>query len=248
MTWTVARLWTTPVIAEALPLPRDTTRVIVGVDGVGTLRIGMDEMQVRPMDMVLLQGDARVTAECTSLWARTEWQLASPALRQARFAAHLSRSIPLREEHYTLLTAMTNVISTSERIGHGSGAGAMLETLAGVAMAAVIDATDEHPWLPPSRAAIVRRAREAIDRRHTDPGFGLTELAAELHVSVRSLTRAFAATGTTAREAIERRRLATVDSLAVVNAGWALGDKDALAQAAGFSSARHLELTQRRHR
>ena len=244
--WTVARTWSTATVLESVRLPRETTRVLIGVDGTGTLSLADGEVLVPPRHLVLLSGDVVVTSENTSLWAWMEWHLTSPAIRQERFAEHFSRALTIPAKNYSLLTTMTNVISTNEHFGRTGGASLLLEALAGVVGATVMDATNESAILSPSQASIVRRAQEIIERRHTDPDLDLSALAAELHVSVRHLTRAFSLAGTTVRQSIEARRLTTADALLAVNSGWNQADKDAIARAAGFSSDRHLRLARRR--
>lgn len=60
---------------------------------------------------------------------------------------------------------------------------------------------------PELMPALVRAARDLADRRLTDPDLTPESLAGRLHVSVRTLQRAFGTTGETVSAYIRRRRL-----------------------------------------
>lgn len=78
---------------------------------------------------------------------------------------------------------------------------ALIELAAGI-MRRELD--DTEPALAP---ALARAAMQLADRQLADAGLSPAALAAQLHVSVRTLHRAFAASGQTAAGYIRRRRL-----------------------------------------
>ena len=246
--WSVGRVWTSAGSLTASPSERQVTRILIGVDGTGTLQFGSDAVELGARQMILLPGDKRFSTANGGIWARCEWKLRSPAIRQDRFSSHFSQVIALPPESYTLITTMTNVVSTSQSIQSGPGAPLLLEALAGVIMAALMDTTGQSAGLTPNQAAIMQRATEVIEVRHTSPDFDVTSLAEELHLSVRHLRRVYANAEQTPRGAIELRRVMTAQSVLSVNPGWYRKAKEEVARAAGFSSIEQMEAAFRRHR
>jgi len=246
--WSVGRVWTSAGTLVAAPSERQITRILVGVDGTGRLQFGSNAVELGARQMILLPGDERLSTANDGIWARCEWKLRSPAIRHDRFSAHFSQVVDLRPESYALITTMTNVISTSQNIQSGPGAPLLLEALAGVIMASLMDTTGQSAELTPNQAAIMQRASEVIEIRHTSPDFNVTSLAEELHLSVRHLRRVYANAEQTPRSAIELRRVMTAQSLLSVNPGWYRKSKEEVARAAGFSSIEQMEAAFRRHR
>lgn len=246
--WNVARVWTSAGSLAAAPTEPQITRILVGVDGTGTLQFGSSTMELGARQMILVAGDEQFSTVNDGIWARCEWKLRSPAIRQDRFTPHYSQIIALQPENYTLITTMTNVLSTSQSIQAGAGAPLLLEALTGVIMASLLDATGQSAGLTPHQAAIIQRASEVIEHRHTDPDFDVTALAEELHLSVRHLRRVYANAEQTPRGAIEARRVMTAQSILSVNPGWYRRSKEEVARAAGFSSIEQMDAAFRRHR
>lgn len=72
-----------------------------------------------------------------------------------------------------------------------------------------------------------------------DPQFTIAELAAELHVSLRHLQRAFAKNGTTPGDALRRLRVEFAESL-LRNPDYTVLTIEEIAAHSGFSSALQL--------
>ena len=247
--WRTARMWsnTGTLVSSTQGAINRLLRVVIGVDGVGTFYTDSTNfVRLPPGNILIYEGHQTLRTVNEGLWARCEWQLTTPSLRQDLVLAQLGQPIKLSQPYFTLLTSMTNVISTASDAFGGEGSQILRDALANAVLAAVLDAIGRPESLSPSQAKVLAHAHELIEHRYTDPDFGLPELAAELNLSVRQLTRTFAASGSTARVAIENRRLAAADSLFAVNKGWNRASKDAAARAAGFSSMRQLELARRR--
>lgn len=94
-----------------------------------------------------------------------------------------------------------DTIDDLEVAGLSAARNALIELARGVVRHYV---DDTQPSLAP---ALARAARELADHRLTDHELTPRLLARELHVSVRTLSRAFAATGETTAGYIRRRRL-----------------------------------------
>ncbi|WP_218133994.1 helix-turn-helix domain-containing protein [Lentzea fradiae] len=94
-----------------------------------------------------------------------------------------------------------DTIDDLEAAGLSAARNALVELARGVVRQYV---DDTQPGLAP---ALARAARELADQRLTDHELTPGLLARELHVSVRTLSRAFAATGETTAGYIRRRRL-----------------------------------------
>ena len=246
-TWTVSRVWSTGGTLDARPLPAGTTRVLVGVDGAAVLRSADSSGTLSPKRMILLDATDSVSMESENLWAWCEWHLRTPALTQRRVRQQHRHALPLAAHDYALVTAMTNVISTRSGFETAGGGNLLLETLAGVTLASLTDAADEHTALSPLQTEIVRRARATIERRYSDPSFDVSALASGLHLSGTYLRRIFAMLGTTPREAIEERRVRAAESFLSLSARGRGALTDA-ARATGFSSAERLQAALDRHR
>ena len=247
--WLVSRVWSTDGVLDGQGLGPETVRAIVGVDGIGQAHVEGADLELRPRDLLLLRGDTRVHTENAGVWARCEWHLRSPALQHRKFHPHFARPVRLREDDYTLLTAMTNVISTREGFGSSTGASTLHGALSQVVLAGMLSAADETAALSPSQATILREAKAEIEARYADSDFDVASLAASLHISERYLRRVHALTGTTPRLAIEARRLDDADAVLAAAPTRSRSTFEMAALRSGFRSVRHLqEARQRRNR
>ncbi|MFJ3906294.1 helix-turn-helix domain-containing protein [Streptomyces sp. NPDC090025] len=104
-----------------------------------------------------------------------------------------------------LLTAMTDMIHMTVGELGPAGVSAAQSTLIELTKAVAKGRFDDaEPRLAP---ALARAAKDLADRRLADPGLGPAMLARELNVSVRTLHRAFAASGEQVSTYIRHRRL-----------------------------------------
>ncbi|WP_424937384.1 MULTISPECIES: helix-turn-helix domain-containing protein [Bacteria] len=238
--WVVARVWSTAGSLRAKGLDDGWTRVILGVDGMAEVSVNDGSLQIRPHEALFLRADDHVTTTNSGIWARCEWQLHAPTLRQEKFARSFGRALPLQADYYALLTTMTNATSTQPTLGQTGGAGMLLDAFTGVAVAAMLDATGETERLSATQTAILQDARAVIEQRYMDSAFDAGTLASTLGLSARHLRRPFAAVGTTPSRAIEERRLDAADSVLRVTPARSRGTLEQVATIAGFSSARRL--------
>lgn len=109
-----------------------------------------------------------------------------------------------------------DTVANLRGVGLSAARNALIELARGV-VRQYID--DTEPALAP---ALARAARELADRRLTDHELTPGLLARELHVSVRTLSRAFAATGETTAGYIRRRRLE--EARRALTAGYPVSD------------------------
>ncbi|MDR6868854.1 AraC-like DNA-binding protein [Microbacterium resistens] len=246
--WVVARAWSTTGSLDAEPLGQGATRIIVGVDGAARVHLGEEAVDVRPGEMVVLDGATPARVENDGIWARCEWHLRSPALRQQKFRAHFARAIALLPGDYALVTAITNVISTREDLGEPGGASTLHNALTDIALTGMLNWAGERTTLSPTQAMILQEANAAIESRHADSAFDVRSLAEALHISDRHLRHVYALIGTTPRTAIETRRLAAADAVLGVTPNRGRDTYEAAAQSSGFRSARHLQQALNRRR
>lgn len=244
--WKVGRLWTANLTLEATSLPRGWVRVLLGVDGHGLLHLGEDRIELAPQQMVLLDGRTAISTMNSAIWARCEWQINTPALQQDRLVEQFKKPLTLDKAHHTLLTAMTNVVSTRNSLGGSWGSGVFGDALAGTVTAAVLEASGTTTALSPTQARIVRTAIETIEERYRDSTFSVSDIATATSISVAHLHRLFAATGTTPRQALEERRLSAADTILAATPARDKGALEHAAEQAGFGSARRLRDATRR--
>ncbi|MDR6867891.1 AraC-like DNA-binding protein [Microbacterium resistens] len=245
--WTVSRAWSTAGALDARPLDNGVSRIVVGVDGAASVRLDHhDALRLEPRQLLLVDGRTPVSTESNDVWARYEWHLRSPALRQNRFAAAFSRPLTLKGGGYALIATMTNVISTHGDLGTSGGAGALLDALSGVVMSAVLDATSDTTALSPTQARLIQEAYAIVETRFPDSSFDVTALAEALHVSARYLRRLFAIAGTSPRAAIEERRVRAAEALLTVTPARSKDTLGNIARTAGFSSVPRLQAALRR--
>ncbi|GGL36969.1 helix-turn-helix transcriptional regulator [Phycicoccus endophyticus] len=205
----------------------------------GGFEFGIDRSTVvaEPGSLILLDGQAPVTARTLAHTARYIWYLEPTVLRprQSRFRFHE----PINAEGSALsaLTRMTNAMSGSAAPRTESGRrhlGLSLEHL----LAAVLDEADSCGSVGDSRHrdGLFMAAQAAIESYYQDPAFSVTRLARELAVSVRTVHETFRRLGTTPRREIERRRLSDAERLRSAEGLTAAQT----AERAGFTSAKQL--------
>jgi len=216
-------------------------RVVLAVDGAVALTVDGVEIALSPREIVVLPGTSMITAESAALWARCEWLLDSAALEHPRLAAHLNTPHRLTAEHYALMTTMTNVISTAPAFGTSAGSRTLLDALAATAATAIVDATGKRIDLSPSQAKLVERATDIIDASHRDPDFTVRALFQRMAISETHLHHLFALLGTTPRQAIEARRVATARSLLALTPRRGSGTLGEVAARAGFRTVRTMQ-------
>ncbi|WP_424936758.1 MULTISPECIES: helix-turn-helix domain-containing protein [Bacteria] len=240
-TWTVARVWSAPGMLVAHPAGEQIHRVILGVDGAVALVVDGVELTLAPREIVVLPGASTITAESGALWARCEWLLNSVALEHPRLAGHLNTPHRLTAEHYALMTTMTNVISTAPAFGTSAGSRTLLGALAATAATAIVDATGKRIDLSPAQAELVERATDIIEANHRDPDFTVRALFRGMAISETHLHHLFSLLGTTPRQAIEARRVATARSLLALTPRRGPGALGDIAVRAGFRTVRTMQ-------
>jgi AraC-like DNA-binding protein len=236
--WKIARIWSTATTLSALPLEPGTTRIIISVAGIASVRIGDALVSLRPGQMILLGSDSNITVEHGGLWARCEWHLRSAALRQDRFTTYLATVLSILSADYMLLTTMTNVISTNPSSGTAHGAGVLLDAFAATVMAAVLNATGGTTVLSSAQTSLVQSVIAMIDEQHHDPSFTIARLVRTTSVSKTHLHRLFAKVGTTPRRMLEARRVATATILLNAISTRNEDVMESIASQSGFPSAR----------
>ncbi|ALJ21915.1 helix-turn-helix domain-containing protein [Microbacterium sp. No. 7] len=240
--WTVARLWSTRGDLIGRPLPAGTYRAIVTVEGDATLQSRGRQHALGPRQVILLDGPDLVRTENRDLWARLEWRLRPPVPLRPLLAGCLAMPVTLSEHYFRLLTAITNVTATS----HPFGADMFLEALSATLAAALSDALGIPHGLSPTRTVQYVDALRLIDEHHRDRTFSVETLRHRMSVSESTLHLVFQAAGTTPRQALESRRVAT--ALAELDAA-PDGERPDLADVArrsGFTSVRRLQSALRR--
>ncbi len=246
--WTVSRVWSTGGALQALPLPAGVTRVLIGVDGEGDVRsVDGRTFRVRPGQLLLVDGQAKVSTQSAGLWARCEWQLHAPALRQEQFQRHFDHPVELPEGSYALITTMTNAISTSADLANISGADHLLEALTATVMAAIGDARTPSEELTGLQAGHLHAADEAIGAHYTQPSFSVAALASEIAVSTVYLHQIYARVGKTPGKAIEERRARAAHMLMKASPFVTRQTWEEAATASGFTSVRRLRAALQRH-
>ena len=103
-----------------------------------------------------------------------------------------------------LLVAHANTVEVTAPDLGPAGVQAAHNTLVELAKAEAIGRFDSEPLLAP---ALAQAVKELVENWLADPGLSPAMLAHELHVSVRTLQRAFASGGESAAAYIQHRRL-----------------------------------------
>jgi AraC-like DNA-binding protein len=120
-----------------------------------------------------------------------------PARRNVVTAEHRAPAVRLLFAH---LRAWADVADGLGPAASGAARDAAVELFHGVLSDRVVDD-------PPFSPALVRAATEYVERRLTDPDLDPGAIAAALHVSVRTLHRAFAQEATSVMGHVRERRL-----------------------------------------
>ncbi|MFG3258383.1 helix-turn-helix domain-containing protein [Streptomyces sp. NPDC048172] len=197
-----------------------------------------DEHTVRPGQFLLQRSGPPTYEEARHTSAKVLLLPASPLSRLIR--DRLVAGPTSSPEARLLLGHLRLVEETAGDLGP-SGAlaarDALLELVKGV-LGRRADSAD--PLLGP---ALAQAARDLADRRLTDPGLSPAALARELHVSVRTLHRAFAASGADEGAAayVRRRRLEEA-RLALLGGGPGPGPRPSVSEVAArwqFSDSSH---------
>ncbi|MDR6867174.1 AraC-like DNA-binding protein [Microbacterium resistens] len=240
-TWTAARLWSTACTLGSLPLPAGTHRVLLTIDGEGTLRTRGSSFSLKARQLVFLDGEEPTVTENVGLWARYEWHLRSPLLRSPPFADHLAIPLEIDDGHQQLLAAATNVTAVAPGLADGPGAPFLLDMLTAMLSAAVTDSVGVPTTLSPAQAAHFREALLLIDQHHRDSSFSVQTLLRRMSLSKSTLHSVFAAAESTPRQQLEARRASS--ALSELNTNPARGKQTLgeIARRSGFASIRQMQ-------
>lgn len=247
-TWVVSRLWSTTGVLQALPRPVGTYRIIIGVDGEASVRVGNENFHIVPRKALIIDGGASILTENSGLWARFEWHLRTAVLQQERFSQYLSKPFEMDDDYYQVIAAMTNTISVVPGFAQSHGSGFMFGALTNIITAALINSVGMSDALSSTQSDLLKKATDLIEGHYSDDTFTASAMTARLMASQASIYRVFAAAGTTPRLAIEARRVASAVSLLasapVRNANTVKG----IAHQSGFTSARQMKEAMKRHK
>jgi AraC-like DNA-binding protein len=119
--------------------------------------------------------------------------------------ARRPRTGPATSPAAQVLMAHTSMVQRTVSALSPAGAGAARTALLELAKGLVLDHVDDRE--PASAPALAQAARDLADARLTDAELSPATTAARLHVSVRTLQRAFASTGEPFSAYVRRRRL-----------------------------------------
>jgi AraC family transcriptional activator of tynA and feaB len=195
---------TTTVLAQTSP-PQDETelRFYAVRRGDWTLRYDPTAFSVRPGHFLMRRAGGLAGFEATPRTAGRTIGIPIAEVGGYPGDAPLEGSANTPEVRLLLAHAslLHDTIADLTVAGVSAARNALIELARGVVHQYV---NDTEPLLA---AALARAARELADRRLTDHELTPGLLARELHVSVRTLSRAFASTGETAAGYIRRRRL-----------------------------------------
>lgn len=233
--WRATRLWSSAGTFTGVPLRRGMVRAVVGVDGEGTIRTPAGSAVMHAHTIVALPGDWPIETTQTTPWARLVWEVDYPALQLAGFAAAFARVLSVKEPLWDLVAAITNVLAPSGDQPRSDEDPFLADALGSTLAAALASAAA--PMIA-SRPSLYAEAVRIVDAHHRDPALNVTSLAQRLSISAPHLHRLFAYEGTSPREAIEERRVATVHALRQRSDG-ELSESE-LAARAGFTSVRRM--------
>ncbi|GID30394.1 helix-turn-helix domain-containing protein [Paractinoplanes brasiliensis] len=192
---------TTRLTVPRLPDTGGTLRLHVVRRGTWTLRYGRDDVTLGPGHVMVRRSTGLTGYEMLPHTSGTTIGLPA-ALRGAPaepfIAAAAAPEVRLLLAHASMLQ---DTIHDLTETGTEAARNALLELFQAVV----------HRYLDPSEPALVpalvRAARDLADRRLAHPELAPGLLARELHVSVRTLSRAFATTAEPPAAYIRRRRL-----------------------------------------
>ena len=215
--------------------------MLLSVDGTANITIGRECIALRPRQLLVLDAAAETETKNERLWARCEWRLRSPILRQERFSEYYNRPLTVNAENYSLITSMTNVISTNRRFGESAGETTLHDALASALASTLCTAADEPTTLSPPQAKIIRAARRVIDDCYDDPLFNVRELAKAVSVSPDYLRHLAALTGTSPREMIEKRRVSAANALLRANPVRSRETLEVVRRSSGYTTVRRMQ-------
>jgi AraC-like DNA-binding protein len=193
---------TTTLAVPRSPDTGDTLRLHVVRRGAWTLRYGHDDVALGPGQVMVRRSTGLTGFEMLPYTSGATIGLPAAALGGAAagpfIAAAAAPEVRLLLAHASMLQ---DTIDHLTETGIEAARNALVELFHAVVHRSV---NHGEPALVP---ALVRAARELADRRLTHPELTPRLLARELHVSVRTLSRAFATTAEPAAAYIRRRRL-----------------------------------------
>ncbi|GIJ50934.1 transcriptional regulator [Virgisporangium aliadipatigenens] len=194
---------TTTRLAVPRSLDRDDTlRLHVVRRGAWTLRYGREDVTLGAGHMMVRRPTGLTGFEMVPFTSGATIGLSAETI--GRTVAEPIVGDVTRPEMRLLLAHASMLQDTIDHLtasGVDAARNALVELVRGVVYSYV---DGDEPALVP---ALVRAARELADRRLTDPELTAGLLARELHVSIRTLSRAFAVTAEPAGAYIRRRRL-----------------------------------------
>lgn len=247
--WLLARIWSVGGLLQASPLKPGTTRIILGMEGEARIRIGAEQITVAPRQLVLFDHSQSIETSSESLWVRCEWRLRAPALQQKRISTYFAHPIKVSSGGYSLITAVTNTISTNPELGESASEPMLLDGFASIVMSAVLEGVNEPMGLSPNRAKLFREVVRTIEERYDQRDFTVQALASAVSISSDYLRHLCAATGQSPREMIERRRVAAVMTALSATPARSRDTLESVARSAGFTTVQRMQdAMNRQHR
>lgn len=234
----VARTRMTP--ADLTPVSRrfeDSVVVVVPLSGRITVRSGRNDVVLEPGQALFDIGWGRRSSRHTDT-VEAVILLVPTAVARSRGIDLSDGAVvcgsPAVSASVRALGRLTAPIATgdaAERTGAAAGPieAAVLELVAGVF-------AEGSPPGADSPSTLRSRADAVIARSYVDPALTVTVVARKLSVSVRSLHRAYAGSGTTVAAEIRRRRCDHAESLLAATVGTGRVDLASIAAASGFPS------------
>jgi AraC-like DNA-binding protein len=193
---------TTRLAVPRLPDPGGALRLHLVRRGAWTLRYGRDDVALRPGPVMVRRSTGLTGFEMAPYTSGATIGLPAGALRAAAagpfIAAAAAPEVRLLLAHASMLQDTIHHLTDG---GIEAARNALVELFNAVVHRYV------DPGEPALVPALVRAARQLADRRLAHPELAPGLLAQELHVSVRTLSRAFATTAEPAAAYIRRRRL-----------------------------------------
>ncbi|MEV4669534.1 helix-turn-helix domain-containing protein [Microbacterium sp. LWO12-1.2] len=203
-------------------------------------------MVIAPGALLIVPEGATVTTTNTGVWARCEWQLNAPLLRHGQLANHAGKPLRMSTADFSLLAAMTSVISTESTFATAWGGGLLVDSLAAAIATAVFTSTWTSLNLSEAQADTIHNAIQVIYKRHADASFTVAGLAAEISISKHYLHRLFASVGVTPRQILEARRVSTAVAMLKISPNHSVDVMSAVAQKSGFATVRTMQAAIRR--
>ncbi|PPF79555.1 hypothetical protein C5E07_18975 [Pseudoclavibacter sp. RFBJ3] len=237
----VGRAWSPHGTYESLPAP-NSMYILLTVEGAGEVTHDGRVVPYEANQIVFLDGERPSTIELHEPTARYLWRFDASVLGNRHVRERVGELIPVRRSVWSPAAALTNGLITAEpTVGGSIHAGRASEHL----LAAIFDNLAPTSTASRSPKGVYRDALLVIEQRKNDPAFTVSALSRELNLHERTVRRAFAMLGTTARWELEKRRVDTLRSLL----GSQLQSERSFAhfaEAAGFVSARQARSVLRR--